>query len=323
MEGNESIKPESVKPERPAPPPAPVEEKKEFLARAEVKTMGKDISMVRERESLEQKERLSKLNIDPQRAAKMESKEDETRAKEAIKNGVLTPKNFKRPSSFQKVAIRLLAVLILILAAGFIYWFFEIRLTEGALENIEQNEAPEEETQDETATESETLPEEEPEFIITQSPADWGYKIPDEPRLVDTIMLLSVYNTSADPYNIEEILESFKKNGMLTHYIISRTGEIIQLAPDEVIAYHSGNTQMPDGTRRKEMNLYSIGIALAYEQTEAPNEVQLLQLKALVNSLIAEFQIPTANIFTRQETSLTGSATWNFDKETFINSLTQ
>lgn len=321
MEGNETIKPDVTKPERPAPPPAPVEEKKEFLARAEVKTMEKDISMVREEEALEQKKRLSNMNIDPQKAKEMETAEDEIRAKEAIKTGVLTPKDFKRPSSFQKVAIRLLAVLILVLAIGFIYWFFEIRITESTPEDIEQNEVPEEVVQEEIPA-TESLPE-EPELVVIPRLADWGYRIPDEPRTIDTIMLLSAYNTSEDPYNVEEILNTFKKNSMLTHYMISRTGEVMQLAPNEVIAYHSGNTQMPDGTRKKEMNLYSIGIALVYDQTEAPSEVQLQQLRLLVNSLIQEFQIPTSNIFTRQETSLTGSVTWNFDKEIFINSLTQ
>ncbi|MFA5355217.1 MAG: peptidoglycan recognition family protein [Candidatus Paceibacterota bacterium] len=316
MEGNENINqnPEvpKVYPERPTPPPAPVEEKKELLSREEVVTMAKDLSRAREKEALKEKERLLKLSSGPKEDKKIEERE-EKRVKEALKNETLTPKDFKKPSSFQKIAVRMIAVLVLILAAGFIYWFFGIRLTEEPPEIVEQEEVIQEE-----------IPESEPELVIVQNPADWGYEIPDEPRTIDTIVIFSVYNdVEEDYYNVESILATFKKNGAVPHYIISRTGEIFQLAQDEAIAYHSGNSQMPDGTRKREMNLYSLGIAMIYNENESPNELQFQQLKLLVSSLIEKYQIPIENIFTRQEISLSGSVTWNFDKEAFINSLNQ
>jgi len=334
MEGNENINqnlnivpkppldapkepPKRVDPNRPTPPPAPIEEKKEFLARAEVRTMAKDLSKVREYESKKELGKMARLNVGP--VQKPKANEDEQKAKEIIKTGVMPPKGYKKPSSFQKIVVRIFAVLVLLAAASFIYWFLKIRLPQ---ENIpEQEQAQPEE---ETIVEEELVEEQIPQLSIIPRIADWGFKVPETPRTIDTIVLISMYNdTDTDYYNTDKLLASLKKNNTVTHYMISREGEVSQLVLDENIAYHSGNAQMPDGTRRKEINQYSLGIAMVYNKDESPNEIQLQQLKSLVSLLREKYTIPLNNVFVRQDISLSGSVTWNFDKESFINSLTQ
>jgi hypothetical protein len=307
--------PQKIDPERPTPPPAPIEKKKEFLARSEVRTMARDLSNTREREAKKELERIAHLNVGPVQKPQIKTnQQDEQEAKEIIKTGVLPPKGYKRPSSFKKIMTRIIALLILLAAAGFIYWFLEIRIQEDSTLEQEVQEQSEE-----TVVEKPI-----PELSIISNFADWGYIVPETPRTIDTIVLISMYNdTDEDYYNTDKILTTLKDNNALIHYMISRTGEVFQLAPDEVIAYHSGNAQMPDGTRSKQLNLYSLGIAMIYTKDESPNDIQLQQLKSLVSLLREEYMIPIENIFTRQDISLTGATTWNFDKETFINSLTQ
>ena len=54
----------------------------------------------------------------------------------------------------------------------------------------------------------------------------------------------------------------FELYGVSAHYLISRDGIIRQLVPDEDIAYHAGESRMPEPDGRRNVNLFSIGIEL-------------------------------------------------------------
>lgn len=342
------------KTERPQPLEMPLDEKKDLLSRAEIRTMAKDLSKLREAEAEKEKERIINLKTEqniPKPTAESEPspvpkiKEEKEKKEET---GKLMPKPFKRPSAFQKIAIRIVAVLFLILTIAFFYWFLNVRLNqkpettpvELEIEKVEEKIIEEPTEPVEEIVEEPTEPVEgeitEPIEIvkpeILRNIATWGFYIPKNSRLIDIDMIVihSTYNDlDEDTYNIDKILETFKNYRVLTHYMISRDGLIYQLAPDTAVAYHSGNSQLPDGTRKNVINYYSLGIELVYSEEEMPNEIQLEKLKNLVNYLKQEYNIPTENIFGQKDLSLSGSEVpWNIEirkpndqeeKENYIN----
>ena len=322
-------------PKKPTPPPAPTTEKKSLLAREEITTMEKDISNIREEEAQTEKERLSKLKSEnivrkpltatrdiqppkdvnpvPKPEIQPEPQNDSRIIPETFKTPTSQP-TIKKPSSFKKVAARILIVLIILLAGEFVWllsfnWDKEPILLKGEIKNEQQ-----------TNTETEpNIQISTPEIV--EKTATWGFYIPSVNRTIDTIIIHSTYNdTDSDVYNIDKILNTFKNYRVLTHYMIDREGIIYQLAPDSAIAYHAGSSQMPDGSRKNKINNYSIGIDLIYNETEEPNTKQIQSLVNLVYQLKNEYQIPINNILTKKDISLSGSDTpWNFGIEDFIN----
>jgi len=329
--------------ERPQPPEMPIEEKKDLLSRVEIRTMAKDVSKLREAEAEKEKERIdnlkteqkiSKPTIGSQPSPVSEIKKEIDKKPE--ETGKLMPKPFKRPSAFQKIAIRVVAVLFLILTIAFFYWFLNVKLNQKpAITPIEQEiTEPVGTTTEPVGTTTEPIEDVNPIEItkpeVLKNIATWGFYIPKTPRLIDMVVIHSTYNDQdEDIYNVDTILETFRNFRVLTHYMIGRDGLIYQLAPDTAVAYHSGNSQLPDGTRKNIINYYSLGIELVYDKEEVPNEIQLEKLKNLVNYLTQEYNIPIENIFGQKDLSLTGSEVpWNIEirktseqgeKENYIN----
>jgi N-acetyl-anhydromuramyl-L-alanine amidase AmpD len=102
----------------------------------------------------------------------------------------------------------------------------------------------------------------------------FGHYKPLKPRPIDTIVIHSSYNAiGKDPYSIEGIIQECKIYGVLPHYLIARDGTIYLLAPEEDIAYHAGESKMPDG--RTEVNDFSIGIELIYPKNESPTKFNI------------------------------------------------
>ncbi|MBN2037007.1 MAG: N-acetylmuramoyl-L-alanine amidase [Chitinispirillaceae bacterium] len=82
---------------------------------------------------------------------------------------------------------------------------------------------------------------------------------------IDTVV---VHYTSAiaaapeDPFNREHILGIFCDYGVSSHYLIERGGDVLQLVPEAMKAWHAGGSIMPQGDGRTGVNEFSIGIEL-------------------------------------------------------------
>lgn len=107
----------------------------------------------------------------------------------------------------------------------------------------------------------------------------WGFE-KTSGRKIDTIIIHSTYNAQGgDQFGLSKILDIYKSYGVAPHYIIDRGGKIYRLVEDKNIAYHAGESKVPDG--RNGVNNFSIGIELintkenefTHEQYEALNKL--------------------------------------------------
>lgn len=113
---------------------------------------------------------------------------------------------------------------------------------------------------------------------------NFGFSVPSKPRVIDTIILHSSYNSlGKDPYSIDAIVDIYESYGVAAHYLIGRDGTIYRLVKDENIAYHAGMSQVPDG--RKNVNDFSIGIEIVNTLDGEYTDAQYASTKELVGSL--------------------------------------
>jgi hypothetical protein len=194
-----------------------------------------------------------------------------------------------------KILISLLTLVILLAVGTFWYWYLIVKK--------ETAVAPQPVPQ---VVKVETLP-------ITKMILDQGYRIPGEPRVIDTIIIHSVFNAiEGDPYSAGGIIKEYQLNKVAAHYLIDREGRIYQTAPLEAMAYHAGKSQMPDG--RTDVNNFSIGIELIYRDSESPNEAQYQALAKLIKYLRQDYEIPDKNILGHRDVSPAAKTDpWNFD----------
>lgn len=212
----------------------------------------------------------------------------------------------QKPSIFEKIWVRVIISLfvlaVLATIVTFWYWYLAVRPTATSAPAPAPTPA---------AARQETPPQ-EPE--ITENFIGKGYHFPTAPRIIDTIILHSGFNTSnGDPYDMEGIVRSYKAAAVATHYLISRDGDIFQLAPDYAIAYHAGTGKMPDG--RTDVNNFSVGISLVYKETESPNDAQYQSLSWLVKKLQSKYGISSENILGYKDIAPIKTTPWNFDWE--------
>ena len=148
------------------------------------------------------------------------------------------------------------------------------------------------EDKDKTATEVTENKKDEPanNMNITNKLASWGYEKAGS-RKIDTIIVHSTYNiTSSDPFDLDAIIyKEYKPYGVAPHYIIDRDGKIYRLVEDKNIAYHAGESKMPDG--RTGVNNFSIGIELVNSKTAKPTSEQYASLKYLIGYIKGKYSI--------------------------------
>ncbi|HEX2851914.1 MAG TPA: alpha/beta fold hydrolase [Opitutaceae bacterium] len=105
-----------------------------------------------------------------------------------------------------------------------------------------------------------------------------------------------------DPRTCQEIFEIY---GVSSHYLIDRDGHVIRLVADKDIAFHAGESAMPDG--RKNVNDFSLGIELISShpdddrdvrsgRTPAYTEAQYESLLRLIAGLRAQYRIPPSHV---------------------------
>ena len=296
------------------------EEKLEFFKREEIRTMGKDLLKLREEEAKKEREKIIGLKAEGKKNEEKISKETYPAEKPARRflPPVFTRPIFSRLSPFEKIFIRTALIIIIVLFLFFIstfwYWYSNEmkKLSYSPLPTptpIEKTISPPEITPAPT-------PSPTPNFSITDRILGSGYKIPSSPRLIDTIIMHSTYNTAGEnAYDVEEVIKDFNKNKVASHYLIARDGAIYLLAPEKAIAYHAGTSKMPDG--RTGANNFSIGIELIYKKEDAPNEIQYQALSYLIKNLQQQYNIPPENILGHKDVSPTKDDPWNFDWEKF------
>lgn len=100
-------------------------------------------------------------------------------------------------------------------------------------------------------------------------------------RSIDTAVLHSSYNNQGgDRYSVDKVIDIWKSYDVAPHYMIDRKGTIYRLVEDEDIAYHAGNSKMPDG--RTDVNKFSIGIEILNDEDDGYTSAQYDSVNALV-----------------------------------------
>lgn len=100
-------------------------------------------------------------------------------------------------------------------------------------------------------------------------------------RKIDTVVLHSSYNNQGgDRYSVDKVIDIWKSYDVAPHYMIDRKGMIYRLVEDEDIAYHAGNSKMPDG--RTDVNKFSIGVEILGDEDDGYTGAQYDSVNALV-----------------------------------------
>lgn len=119
---------------------------------------------------------------------------------------------------------------------------------------------------------------------IVSKLVSWGYSKPQNSRTIDTIILHSSYNAlGGGNYDLEKLIEEYKEYGVSPHYLIDREGDVYQLVNDKNIAYHAGESKMPDG--RTNVNNFSLGIEIMNTESSNPTEKQYQSLNKLISHI--------------------------------------
>ncbi len=125
---------------------------------------------------------------------------------------------------------------------------------------------------------------------ITPRLTSFGFRTPPSERSIDTIVLHSSYNASGgDAYNLEKIIGQYEQYGVGAHYLIARDGKIYQLVRESNIAYHAGESKMPDG--RKNVNDFSIGIEIVGTEDSGFTGKQYDAVNDLITQIKTRYKI--------------------------------
>ena len=145
---------------------------------------------------------------------------------------------------------------------------------------------------------------------ITDRLVSWGFQ-KAQGRKIDTIIIHSSYDAiGEDLYSVNGVIAEYKSYGVSPHYLIDRNGNIIRLVADQNIAYHAGESKMPDG--RTGVNSFSIGIEVLKSQNEAPTDAQYESIKLLILNLKSKYKI-TAVLGHNQIAPDRKTDPWNFN----------
>ncbi|MFZ2153936.1 MAG: N-acetylmuramoyl-L-alanine amidase [Candidatus Moraniibacteriota bacterium] len=141
----------------------------------------------------------------------------------------------------------------------------------------------------ETTAEINPLDKEESDLVIKKRKVSWGFQAANS-RKIDTIVLHSSYNIlGGDEYSVDMVIEEYRQYSVAAHYLIDRTGSIWQLVSDGDIAYHAGESQVPDG--RTGVNNFSVGIELLNTKEDKFTKAQYQAVNDLIDLLKAKYPI--------------------------------
>lgn len=138
----------------------------------------------------------------------------------------------------------------------------------------------------------------------------WGYQAAGG-RKIDTIIIHSSYNAlGGDPYDLDKLLAEYKQYGVAPHYLIDREGKIYKLVEEKNIAYHAGESKVPDG--RTNVNNFSIGIEIMNKEDDKFTGGQYGALNDLLRYLSSKYKIKYV-LGHNQISSGRKSDPWNFE----------
>ena len=124
---------------------------------------------------------------------------------------------------------------------------------------------------------------------IVQKLISWGYAS-SKSRTIDTIIIHSSYDAlGGEPYNVDGLLKEYKQYGVAAHYLIDRKGVTYQLVADNNVAYHAGESKVPDG--RTGVNNFSLGIELMNTGSDSYTSTQYSALNSLIAKLQKSYKI--------------------------------
>jgi hypothetical protein len=124
---------------------------------------------------------------------------------------------------------------------------------------------------------------------ISQNLVSWGYAKKSS-RNIDTIIIHSSYDALGDdPYNVRGLIDEYRQYGVAPHYLIDREGRIYQLVEDKNVAYHAGQSKVPDG--RSNVNDFSLGIELMNTKKEKYTTEQYGALNEILDYLKGKYKI--------------------------------
>nr|HPN96923.1 N-acetylmuramoyl-L-alanine amidase [Candidatus Moranbacteria bacterium] len=107
------------------------------------------------------------------------------------------------------------------------------------------------------------------------------------------IFLVFLYKTAdavwIAPYSVSGLIKEYKEYGVAPHYLIDREGKIYRLVEEKNIAYHAGESKVPDG--RSGVNNFSIGIEMMNTKSDNYTKSQYSSLKSLIGSIRNRYKI--------------------------------
>lgn len=103
-------------------------------------------------------------------------------------------------------------------------------------------------------------------------------------RAIDAIVVHGTYcKATADSFDIDCIIDQFRRYNVSAHYLIGRTGTIYQLVAEQDVSYHGGVGKLPDGDTR--INSRTIGIEINNTPGTPPTQAQYEALALLVQDI--------------------------------------
>jgi hypothetical protein len=169
-----------------------------------------------------------------------------------------------------------------------------LKLQRGEAENNEANGQPSEVKKDIVATDKPAVEDnvdssKTTKLSITNRLVSWGFQA-DSGRKIDTIIIHSSYDALGDdPYSVSGVIAEYKSYSVSPHYLIDRNGKVYRLVEDKNIAYHAGESKVPDG--RTGVNAFSIGIEMLTTKKDKLTDAQYSALKLLISDLKGKYKI--------------------------------
>lgn len=124
---------------------------------------------------------------------------------------------------------------------------------------------------------------------VIERAVSWGFE-KREKRGIDTVVIHSSYDALGNkPYDVDGLIKEYKEYEVSPHYLIDREGNIYQLVSDNNIAYHAGQSKVPDG--RTGVNQFSLGIELMNTKEDKYTSKQYDSLNELLAHLKEKYNI--------------------------------
>lgn len=126
-------------------------------------------------------------------------------------------------------------------------------------------------------------------FKITNKYVSWGYAT-SSGRNIDTVIIHSSYDAlGPDPYSVSGLINEYKQYGVSPHYLIDRQGNVYRLVDEKNVAYHAGESKVPDG--RTDVNNFSIGVEMMNTKSDKFTSAQYNSLNDLLRYLSSKYKI--------------------------------